>query len=371
MRRLENVLSIGGIMIAATLGAGIFGLPYVFYASGWAISLGYLVFFSAGIAYAHDLYWRTLEKTEEKHRLVGLVRQHLGKSMFHVGVCAILGGLTLALVAYLILGSGFLVRLFPSLSYPYAVSIFWLFCAAPFFLNFRRLVRMELVGTICKIAFIFLIGWFAVQSTEILLFSEPAAFDFFLPFGPILFALAGWTAIEPIYEWAHKRKASLVETRVGLASGTIAVGIFYIIFVTAIFLIAPEITPDTISGLLTISPLATLLLAGFGIFALWTSYVPVGLEIEKSLSHELGWSPHASSLFVLCAPLFLVFIGFNDFLRVVSLVGGIFLSMEYMLLLSVARRVLQLRNPQRIILDALIAIFTLGAVYEIYYFVLH
>jgi hypothetical protein len=56
-------------------------------------------------------------------------------------------------------------------------------------------------------------------------------------------------------------------------------------------------------------------------------------------------------------------------LIIISLAGGVFLSAQYILIISVARRALKLSGREKILLDILVAIFACAVVYEIVMFI--
>src|SRR5580698_4140751 len=96
-------LTIAAIVAAATIGEGVFAVPYIVQSSGWLIALGYFIAVIAVVSAAHILYLRTLAATDEKQRLLGLARKYFGGTGFWIGFVAIVIGLLLSFVAYLIL----------------------------------------------------------------------------------------------------------------------------------------------------------------------------------------------------------------------------------------------------------------------------
>src|SRR5258708_2304029 len=99
---------IAGIVAAATVGDGVFALPFVFYNAGWELSLFYLALLAFFVSTAHVVYLKALEAEGEKNRLLGLARKYFGQTGFWIGFLAIVVGLLLTLVAYLILGMQFI-----------------------------------------------------------------------------------------------------------------------------------------------------------------------------------------------------------------------------------------------------------------------
>ena len=99
--------------------------------------------------------------------------------------------------------------------------------------------------------------------------------------------------------------------------------------------------------------------------------MPISHEIRNALEKDLRWSPWASGIIVVGLPLAAVLLGFNDFLAVVGLVGGLFVSMEYLLIIGVGRRALTLGMAEKRLLDLAALVFAFAAVYSVYAFVVH
>ena len=122
---MKRSLEILGAIIAATIGSGVFALPYIIQRSGWLLSVGYFIALIAIVSIAHILYLRTLETAHEKKTLLGLAREHFKGAGFWAGFFAIVIGLLLGFVGYLILGSKFIAIIFPWIPAPAALVIFW------------------------------------------------------------------------------------------------------------------------------------------------------------------------------------------------------------------------------------------------------
>ncbi len=360
-----------GLILATTVGAGVFALPYVFYQAGWVLSLTYLLVLGLLVVLVHWLYFRVLMEVGRRERILGLVKENLGRAGFLLALVSILGGLILALVAYLILGARFLEMVWPGLG-DWGVVVFWLLGSAPLLFSLKKLVGMELWGgflMVAIVAFIFYQAWPIHAEVSV---PNLVRENLFLPFGAILFSLAGWTAIEPIYDSYRGRS-------IGMGLGvrwwqftfaTYGSALIYLFFVLAILGSAREIVSDTISGLTNWPAWKLQLLGLFGLFALWTSYLPIGREIEGLVVKDFKWSRGFALAAVIFIPILLVFLGLKNFLVIVSLVGGIFLALQYFFLVITGVKVLQFQGFKRAGFYAIALVFLLGAVYEIYYFVI-
>jgi amino acid permease len=361
---------VAAIVAAATVGDGVFALPFVFYKDGWLLGLFYLIVLAGFVSAAHVVYLKTLEKIGEKERLLGLAGKYFGRSGFWVGFVAIVLGLILTLVAYLILGTQFVQLAAPSVSPNVAFFVFWLFTAVPIFLNDRRVVKLELVGIACTsaiIVFIFASAWPAVIFAGIPLVNGQ---NFFLPFGVILFALAGWTSVEPAYESRKKSGASSDPWRV-LAAGSFVAALLYTMFIVGILGSTPAATPDTVSGLTSWPIWKKEIIAIFGLLAVATIYLPISHEIKNALEKDLGWNGSVSRFLILFVPLVFIGLGLRSFLTVAGIVGGAFIGAQYLLIVAVGRRALMLSAAKNFFLDLIAVVFAAAAVYEVWTFVVH
>mgnify|MGYP001618537979 FL=1 len=360
-----------GILAATTLGAGIFALPYIFKESGWLTGLFYLAALSGIVIFTHFLYWQTFAKVGEKKRLLGLTEKYLGNAAGLFAFVVIVAGLILTLVVYLILASHFLKLIFPHTSEVAGVFIFWILASLPIIFKLRWFAGFELLGALFMTAIIIFIFLSAGNLTAG--FSNIAAINFkniFLPFGPILFALAGWTAIEPLFEYEKKAGRINSSPLAILFLGTGVVAALYLLFTFGILGSSPEVAPDTVSGLINWPVWKLGLLGLLGIFAIWTSYVPIAREIRNILERDAGWPTILGFCFVLFTPPLLIMFGLNNFLAVVGLVGGVFLSLQYLLIVLVAKKATNLGRAARFFANLSATIVILAAIYEIYHFVI-
>ena len=364
MSRLKSFWGSVGLLAATTIGAGMFSLPYIFKESGWLAGIFYLLLLSVAIIFVHYLYWLTLAKVKEKSRLLGLAREHLGNAAFYVAIVSVIIGLFLTLVVYLILAQHFSRLIMPEPASNFGVVLFWLAASLPLFFKLSRLVGAEFLGTLLMVfivIFVFITGNGGFSGIAPIKIE-----NIFLPFGAILFSLAGWTAIEPMFEWQKRNNDSKPLSK--LALGTLLSAVVYLLFVLGILGSSDVISPDTLSGLSS-WPLWKLQLLGWlGIFAIWTSYVPISLEIKNELEKDLRLPMLFSFTAVLFLPLVLFFSGLFNFLSAIGLVGGVFLALQYVFIILVSKKILALSGLKRFFANLLIFVFMVAAIYEIYYF---
>jgi Tryptophan/tyrosine permease family len=367
---MRTRLKIITVVAAATIGSGVFALPYIIQEAGWLLSLGYFIAIIAVVSLAHTLYLRTLTAENEKERLLGLAKKYFGAPGFWVGFLSIVVGLLLSFVAYLVLGTEFIQILIPGISSEVALIIFWLVLVVLVFKSEGRVTGFEVAGIAlisCAIIFIFILGrpLHAFINTP---FINPKYI--FLPFGAVLFSLAGWTSVEQVYE-IKKRTKEKTNNFILFALGTALAGVLYWLFALGILGATPRATVDTISGVMAWPFWKKDILAAIGLLAMGVVSIPLAREIRGALEKDLGWNSFVSRLIIVGLPLMVILSGFNDFLIIIGLAGGVFISTQYLFIIAVGRRTLQLSAREKTMLDILVAIFACAAIYEIVMFIVH
>lgn len=355
-----------GVVVAGTIGAGIFALPLLFVQAGWLVGAFYLIALSAALIFVHNLYAEALLKLHERKRLVGLVKSLFGKWALVVAVLAIVGGLSLGLTSHFVLGGAFLRTLFPGLG-AWAPILFWLLASLPLLLDVRKLSFIEAAGTLGLFATIVVLFVTAHDPTKLFSLAPARAPYLFLPFGPLLFALAGWTAVEPVLQIRDKRDG--FSPKRALIWGGLIAAALYALFVFGVVGSDGVLSSDVISGALTWAPWKRILLSLVGLVGLLNVYRLVVLEVKNALSTDLKVPRSLAFAFVLVLPVVLFFLGLNDFGRIIGFSGGVFLAIEYILIILVSKKTLALQGAKNFFANFVMFLFALGAVYELYHFI--
>jgi len=71
-----------------------------------------------------------------------------------------------------------------------------------------------------------------------------------------------------------------------------------------------------------------------GLFALWSSYISVGFDVNKTLSNDFHFGGLIRFLIVGTGPLFFYAVGLRNFISLVSFVGSILLALEAFLIIG-------------------------------------
>jgi len=343
-------------MLATTMGAGIFAIPALLPQAGWLVVLVYGVALSALLAIAHLVYLQ-VRAHNLNQGFLSLIAKAWGRSMFLFGFFVVVGGLILTLLVYLILGGQFLQILFPHAPLPFLVFTMWLFGIAPFVLGTRRLLGIEFAGAIVMGMLILFVLWDAPQLGALTTLPAIRIEGIFLPFGVLFFALAGWTAVEPT-EDSLGLDHQIKKLGKALTLGTFATLILYALFAWAVVGSGGGYGAESFLGANWGE--GQLGIFGFlGLILLLTSFWPIALEIQYSF-RDIAVPDLWNNLLTFGAPLFLYFLGWQNFLTVMEVVGGVFLSLQYFLIVFLGLKFLRLTVFERWGLRLLSGIFLLG-----------
>ncbi len=370
---VKNPLIIAAIVAAATIGMGVFALPYVIQASGWVVALGYFVALIAVVSLAHVIYLRTLGAVHEEERLLGLARNYFGATGFWIGFFAIVIGLLLGFVAYLVLGAQFIRILLPGIPASAALMLCWLLLAGLIWGSEGRIAGLEATG-VALVSFAILFIYFSGHAGAAFANMPLAApQNFFLPFGAVLFSLAGWTSVEQVYELVRPKVKNGDGLGAGMLiifiAGTAFTGLLYWLFALGVIGTTAHVATDTISGTFGWPIWRRDVLAGIGLASIAVVSLPLAREIRGALEKDLAWNSIASRAAIILIPCAAALSGLNDLLTIVSVAGGVFISTQYLLIISVGRRTLTLATREKILLDALSLIFVCAAIYSLYAFI--
>ena len=387
----KNLILPAGLLAGTIIGAGIFALPFVFEKAGILTGLFYLIIFGGVFVLIHLMYAEIILKTEGNHRFPGYARIYLGNFGLWATILTTVIGMVITLTIYLILSVSFFNLIKPTnfnvFGFP-GLLFFWILGSAAIFLEIRRLAFLELLITGGIIVIILIIAGYGLNFLDKI--NTASIFNIqniFLPYGAVLFALAGRTAIPAVINYFQKIKQPLAGVKTPIILGTLAPALTYLLFVFGILGLSGAVSEDAVSGLIGHVPDLILTLIGiFGLISLWSSYIVIGLDVKNTLRYDLKFPKILAGLAVIFSPLILFLLGFQNFLGMIGLVGGVFIALEGIFIVLMWRKSRKTRLPaleaaglggqvkpepvifkklNPLIVYALIMVFIGGIIYEI------
>jgi len=356
------------LLAGTIIGAGVFSLPFVFSQVGLGTGIFYLAIFTAVYSILHYMYAEVIKVSSpnENHQFFYLAKKYFRGGIADFLSFVILSELLFVMLVYLILAPTFL-RLVFDFSPWIAFIIFWVLGSVFIFIRLSWMGLADFLGLLAILIIIGIVFFIGLDKTiETAFFKKLDAAAFFLPFGPLLFSLSGRPAIHKVmeeYNRAKERNYPFPLKRI-VIWGTVIPALVYLIFSVSILRLNPNVSPEALNSLNFLSSSILALLGIMGFITLWTSYFMIGVNVRDILSLDLKYPSWVVSAAVLFIPLILYFLGFQEFLFVVSFVGSVFLALEAIFVVLLWRKAFP-QNNWKWISWPLYAIFFVAMIYEV------
>lgn len=321
------------ILSGTIIGVGFFSLPFILSQIGILSMFFYFLFFGAVVILIHQFFGELCILTPDFKRMPGFARLYLGKWGERISLFSVILGFYGTLLAYLILGSNFLENL-SGFGKLLSLSLYFLFGCFFIYFGIKTISKIEFLDVTLFSLILILIFVFGKNFINLSGFSNFGftISNFFLPLGPIIFSLWGASIIPEVEEMLRGKKENLNKA---IFLAILISAIFYFLFSILVFgICGKSTTEDAISGLkIFLPPTVIHFFFLFGLITTFTSFVALGLTLEKILWYDFKLKKDLAFLLTCFPPLFLFFLGFQRFLPVISFVGGVCLGIDGILIL--------------------------------------
>ncbi len=361
------------LLVGTMVGVGIFGIPFAFAKAGFWMGTVWLVVLTALTAVYNLMFAELTLRTQGVHHVAGYANIYLGpwarRATFFALVLSGYG----TLLAYMIIVGGFLHNV---LSYYIAVNpdlYSLVFAGVWSLLVFARLRTVASVDLFMMCAFgavILLVFLFGIPNIQ-LVNLQGVIWDFwFLPYGIIMFALAGANTI-PLQRQLLAGREKLL--RPAILTAVALVSILYLVFAFTVVGISGDITtPDALAGLFGVLGPAIIILGSlFGIMTISTSFLMMSEALYETFHVDYKVRPLWAWALVIGPPMFFFWSGLRNFIDVIGLVGSVAVGiLSVVILLAYLRgRAYRLRDPEftvpipRWVVWGMIVVFAVGIIY--------
>lgn len=359
------------VMCNTIMGIGIFALPYISVKAGLPLMLLYFVVIGLLVTVVHSMFAELALKTPDHKRLPGFVEMYLGKGTGAIAIVSNIIGFFGILVAFMIIGGQFLYQfsspLFGGSEIIYNFAYFLIGMVLVLF-GINLVSRVGLFGLLL---FFVIFAVLTIKGIPFFQFQNLMAHtgtmsDVFLPYGSVLFSLWASASIPEIEEMLGRKNQKKFLIPIVIASSIIAL-ITYALFIFLIVGITGNATTESafIGLKQVIGDSATNLFFLFGIIMSFTSFIIVGLTLRKMLAYDLHIEKNVAWGLTVVIPIVLFMAGFKNFIDIFSLVGGVLLGLDGILILLMYRKI---RPDRKFITYPLLLIFIGGIIYELGYY---
>ncbi len=356
-------------LVGTTVGAGIFGLPYVFFKAGFFLGLAEFTIIVAMVLLIQEMLGEVVLRTEDRKRFVGLAEKHLNRFWSNLTAVSVLTGSAGILLIYLILGGIFISEL-TGLSAFYGSAIFFIV------LLFAILVKPKIFGRTefyIGLAVIFLV-LASFSGFKYVDFSNFAGFDlknFVVPYGVIFFAVIGFSVIPKMEDLLAGEKRRLPKA---IKYGTLIPAVIYLVFIFAVLGISGRlVSPDAVLGFAKALNSKTVMFCGalLGLLVVSGAALSDGIYLKETLRYDFRLGENSSWLIAGAVPFVLFLLGARNLIHVIGIVGALFFGFQAIVILMIHKK-MRRREPGRYLrLPAALyyiigVLVSLGAVFEIF-----
>jgi len=363
-------------LVGTMVGVGVFGIPFSFAKAGFWIGAFSLIVVALITLVLDLMYGEIVLRTQRIHQMTGYTEIYLGNAYKKIIFFSIALVSYAALLIYMIIAGDFLSNVFSSITYisPATYSLIFFFVMSSLILmGIKRISWIELLLAVLfssVIIAISAVGWPKINLAN---FSGIQREFWFLPYGILLFAFAGFPAIPIQRELLGDKERFL---RRAIISAVAFVSILYLIFAITVVGISGDVTtPDAISGLYEFLGDKIVFLGSlFGVLAISTSFLMLGSAFLEIFNLDYGISRRLSWLLVVTPPLILFLGGLRTFIGIMGLAGAVAIGIEGIIMILIYTKAKSKgdRVPEyslelpKFIYYLMILVFLAGIVYSIF-----
>lgn len=364
-------------LVGTTIGAGIFGVPYIMAQAGpvagmfWIVLLGFL------LTITHLLHGEFSLRSPDDLRFVGIARKYLSRQWgIFAGILTIIGYYG-SLLAYIILGGTFLNTLLSPLwgdQLPLATLLYFVGTGLILLDGIRFLEKIELPLTIGLLlalvgVSVYLLQWFDVSTLPAV---RPQ--NILLPYGVVLFSLSAISAIPTIEEILGKNKHEL--KRVIITSGVIATLVVLLFGLAIVGVTGVDTAQDAISGLSASLGNGIIYVGAIiGFLAVITSHLVIAHHMKEIYRFDYHLPQMISWGLAVVLPYIIFLLARVEFIAVIGFIGAVIGGITGNLVgyISLKSHAAKTREPEyclkydRFWAILVMVIFSLGIVYQLYY----
>jgi amino acid permease len=362
--KLNNNFKAYFIIVSTVIGLGIFVLPYVFWQSGFYF-LFWLIFLFLVSFVLHLIFGEILFQTSEKHNLPGLAGIYLHPQLKHLVWFFDYFGMLGVFLIYFIALAKFWSLILP-ISPLLIKIIFALFNLYFILKDIRIFAQMETILTIgILIVSLFIVASILpkVNLTNINL-ALKNNFQPLLPYGALLFAFAGTSALPVVFDLIGKNKKPFFKINF---YALLTIAFLYLIYTLVVVgFLDGQVSEESLQSLAPYFPKLFLLFAVlFVTFNI--TFVDMAFYLKRGLIYDYKLSPKLANLIIIFSILPLTFFEPLSLIELIGIVSEIFLGFNLLILALIYLKLKEKQyfNLPKILVIILALIFLSGIVYGI------
>ncbi|PIT87129.1 MAG: hypothetical protein COU31_04605 [Candidatus Magasanikbacteria bacterium CG10_big_fil_rev_8_21_14_0_10_40_10] len=323
--QLEGV----ALILSATIGAGVLGIPYAISKTGLAVGLVYIIGLGILMIGLNLLIGEIAVRTDSNLQLVGLAKKYLGRAGGYLMVIIkYVSGLGI-LVVYIIGTGQSLAVLFGGSALKWSL-IFFTIASIMIYNGLKTIKVVDFFLSLAILLVVLLIAGFAGPHIEMPHLKYIDLAGIFLPYGVILFAYDGGEAVLEAHSILIDRQKTFKSTII--IAGIIAILTYSIFAVVVLGVTGQDTTEIATIGLgHKLGPIMLLFGNVFAILAMSTSFLTIGQSLRDSLIWDYKVKEKLAVILVCFFPLVIFLLGLRSFIATINIIGGVFISLTMLL----------------------------------------
>jgi amino acid permease len=324
----KQIIAGVGIMVGMIIGSGVFALPYVVAQSGlWlGAAAATLALILAWVM--HHAYAEIVLRTPQKHRLPGYIRYYLGPVFGGFETLLLLLSFHAILLSYALLAGLFASQLWLGSEYLWT-TIFYALMALLLLRPAKSIGEINFVLLLPFVLMVVGVAVFGLAEGSINFIPSPSEPNIFPVFATFLFALTGYSVV-PDSLSVLGAKPTVHGARKIISIATFLPFILYAPFIIGVLMLSGSyVSEDSLSGLIPSLGVAITSVGAFvGLLAVATSYLSLGFDLRNMYSYDYNISKLVSWLLVVIVPVIPYVLGYHDYIKVLSFVGGFLIAID-------------------------------------------
>lgn len=363
-------------LVASIVGVGIFSLPYIAAQVGLLAMLGFFLILSGVMFLLYMMFAEVSLATPDYKRLPGFAEYHLGPLAKKIALGAMVISSLGSILAYLIVGGEFLSGILDPIfrigngdSAAFYTFLYWLIGTALIFLGIKTIAKIEFWGFILFFVVLAILLFFGLPFLKLsnLMVKTGGLSSLFLPYGAIVFSLWSLDMVPEVEEMLGRHGKKNLLKRVIAISLLLTLAIYFFFIFLTLGIAGAGVNDSAIASLREVLGAGAAAFGFlFGLIATFTSFITSGLTLKKVLHYDLKIGKIVSLGLTCFIPLIVFLIGVQQFIPVISLVGGTMMGVNGLLILAMYNKI---KPQKKVFMFPLAALLIAGMVFEIIYFV--
>lgn len=321
------------LVLAGTLGAGILGIPFV--VSQVGAGIGMICIFLVGLLVLglNILIAEIACATKRPLQLVGLAREYLGRTGEIIMLVLMYSMLLGALLIYLIGEGESLSALFGGDPVKWAL-VFFLLATGLVVVGMKTVKTIEMILLAGILLVVALIAGVGIPHIQFFNLSSFAPGNILALYSVLIFSFHATTAIPEAHSILNK-KGDIFKRSV-VTSSLICIVLYALFSLVVVGITGADTTAIATIGLgYKVGPAIKLLGNVFAILAMATGFLMAASSLRDSLKWDFKFLHTPAALFVCTVPLTLYLFGIRQFIMVMDVVGGVFVSLEMLMMVMI------------------------------------